>query len=366
MARAESNVVETTNNDCPDFTSLLSTSERDFLMRNNRDHVKIESLREKKIGLYFSASWCRPCLRFTPTLVEVYSELSPKGDFEIIFVSRDENEEIFNAYFSKMPWLAIPYSDSETRSRLDDLFKVTGIPHLVLLDESGKVLTDEGVSIILKHGEKGYPFTHEKIRELTDLEEKARTEESIKPIFIRRSRRDFRVISDGDKVLVTSLVGKTFLLYFSAHWCPPCRAFTPKLIEVYEKIKSKNESFEVVFISSDRDQVSFDEYYSGMPWLALPFGDARKPLLSKIFNVRGIPMLITIGPTGKMVTKETRNLIMAHGADAYPFTDERLKEIETRYEKMALEEGKKTKADENEEGNPEEGWSCDGKVCTRV
>ena len=161
--------------------------------------VKIESLKGKKLGLYFSASWCGPCRRFTPKLVEVYSELSPKGDFEIIFVSGDEDEESFNGYFSEMPWLAIPFSDSETRSRLDELFKVMGIPHLVLLDETGKVSTDEGVEIIQEYEEDGYPFTPEKIRELKDLEEKARLEQSIKTILVSRSR-DFVVTSDGNKV----------------------------------------------------------------------------------------------------------------------------------------------------------------------
>ncbi|XVE92417.1 hypothetical protein REPUB_Repub01dG0095200 [Reevesia pubescens] len=549
MAEVENSFVETINGDCHDFKSILSSSDRDFLVRNNGDQVKIESLKGKKLGLYFSASWCGPCRRFTPKLVEVYSELSPKGDFEIIFVSGDEDEESFNGYFSKMPWLALPFSDSETRSRLDELFKVMGIPHLVLLDQNGKVSTADGVGIIREYGEEGYPFTPEKIQELKDLEEKARTEQSIKTILASRSR-DFVVTSDGNKVpvselegktvalyfsvssykaaadftpklaevykklkengenfevvvislddedesfkesfvapwlalpfkdkicekltryfelstlptvviigpdgktlhsnvaeaieehgilaypftpekfaelaelenakeaaqtlesilisgdvdfvigkdgakvQVTDLVGKTVLLYFSAHWCPPCRAFTPKLVEAYKTIKAKDEAFEVVFISSDRDQSSFEEYYSEMPWLALPFGDARKPLLSRKFNVRGIPMLITIGPTGKTVTKETRNLIMTHGSDAYPFTEERLKEIEAQYEERAKEEedeetkadkkeeedketkagekeeeDKETKADEKEEGNPKEGWVCDGEVCTRA
>ena len=42
--------------------------------------------------------------------------------------------------------------------------------------------------------------------------------------------------SDGTSVPATSaLEGKDIVLYyFSAHWCPPCRQFTPMLKDFYE------------------------------------------------------------------------------------------------------------------------------------
>ena len=53
--------------------------------------------------------------------------------------------------------------------------------------------------------------------------------------------------------------------------------------------------------------------------MALPFGDSRKAFLSRKFKVFGIPMLVAIGSSGRTVTKEARDLVMIHGADAYPF-----------------------------------------------
>ena len=34
-------------------------------------------------------------------------------------------------------------------------------------------------------------------------------------------------------------------LYFSGHWCPPCRAFTPQLISTYNTLRNKGHDFEV-------------------------------------------------------------------------------------------------------------------------
>merc|ERR1712217_163727 len=84
--------------------------------------------------------------------------------------------------------------------------------------------------------------------------------------------------------------GKPIGLYFSAHWCPPCRGFTPKLAEFYKD--GLKDKMEIVFVSSDRDQASFNKYFNEMPWLAMPFEKhAEKEVLSDALGVSGIPSL---------------------------------------------------------------------------
>ena len=71
---------------------------------------------------------------------------------------------------------------------------------------------------------------------------------------------------------------KSVGIYFSAHWCPPCRAFTPQLAELYKEFQEKSQSFRMVLLSCDRDKESFDFYRAEMPWPAVPlhFGASLK------------------------------------------------------------------------------------------
>lgn len=92
-------------------------------------------------------------------------------------------------------------------------------------------------------------------------------------------------------------------LYFSAHWCPPCRMFTPKLVEWYNGFKPKHPDFELVFVSSDRDQAAMEEYIKGdkMPWPAVKFDQAQSEAFQK-FGSSGIPYLVLVDDEGKAVT----------------------------------------------------------------
>ena len=83
------------------------------------------------------------------------------------------------------------------------------------------------------------------------------------------------------------------------------------LAEAYKTIAAE-KSFEIVFVSSDRDEESFQEYYGEMPWSALPFErKGTKEALSDKFGVRGIPFLVLLdGATGKVISTDGRSIIM--------------------------------------------------------
>lgn len=142
------------------------------------------------------------------------------------------------------------------------------------------------------------------------------------------------------QVPVISLKGKTVGLYFSAEWCLPGLKFTQKLISIYEKIKKElvgkdDEDFEIVFVSTDRDQASFDRFFQTMPWLALPFGDSTIKSLTKHFDIQWIPSLIILGPDGKTVSRKGRNLINLYQENAYPFTNTRVELLEKQMDEEA-------------------------------
>ena len=66
----------------------------------------------------------------------------------------------------------------------------------------------------------------------------------------------------------------------------------PKLKKAYNKVKDQGKPFEVIFVSSDRSEEGFNEYFKDMPWLAVPFGDPTVKKLSSHFGVQGERSLI--------------------------------------------------------------------------
>lgn len=121
--------------------------------------------------------------------------------------------------------------------------------------------------------------------------------------------------------IVDALKNKRFIaLYFSAHWCKPCRGFTPLLEQFYRDVKTRYpDGLEIVFVSSDSNDRGFADYYRSMPWLAIPY-DARDAAshLSAKYNVNSIPTLILLDSHGMEISRDGRGLV-SRGPDALPW-----------------------------------------------
>ena len=203
----------------------------------------VSALASKEVvALYFSAHWCPPCRGLTPKLAEAYKTIAAHRSFEVVFISSDRDEAQFESYHKEMPWLALPFAERDLKKKLSKQFKVSGIPALILLEgATGKVISKDGCSVVMGDTQgDNFPWRPKALDELLG---------------------DVLLNGDGSELTrSTALQGKHLALYFSAHWCPPCKHFTPELAKTYATIKREREDFELVFVSGDRTEASVREF----------------------------------------------------------------------------------------------------------
>ena len=116
---------------------------------------------------------------------------------------------------------------------------------------------------------------------------------------------------DASGAVVSSSVlqdKKNVLLYFSAKWCPPCRKFTPTLVDFFNK-NAEAKDFTIVFVSSDRsvtDQMKYMKDYK-MDFYAIPLDRVNASGIKQTYGDRGIPNLVWLNPEGTAVAKSYVN-----------------------------------------------------------
>jgi thiol-disulfide isomerase/thioredoxin len=117
---------------------------------------------------------------------------------------------------------------------------------------------------------------------------------------------DNLIDANGNPIDSATLKNKFIGIYFSAHWCGPCRQFTPKLVEFRNQIA---DEFEVVFASADQDAPAMLSYMkeAAMPWPALPFASPKISSLNRTFQIRSIPTFVVLDPTGRLASPNARN-----------------------------------------------------------
>jgi nucleoredoxin len=97
---------------------------------------------------------------------------------------------------------------------------------------------------------------------------------------------------------------KLIALYFSAHWCGPCRKFTPGLVEFYNRHAAQHPEFEIVFVSADKSPFGMETYMreTQMPWPAIDFAKLPGKAALKKYGGKSIPCLVVLDPSGKVIS----------------------------------------------------------------
>ncbi|XP_021093873.1 nucleoredoxin isoform X1 [Heterocephalus glaber] len=314
------------------------------LVTGSGEEVDVHSLGARGIsllGLYFGCSLSAPCAQLSASLAAFYSRLrgdtaagpgagagpgpgagaaaepDPRRRLEIVFVSSDQDQRQWQDFVRDMPWLALPYKEKHRKPsfsekltlltqadvvgeilgsrrnitcklKLWNKYRISNIPSLIFLDATtGKVVCRNGL-LVIRDDPEGleFPWGPKPFREV------------IAGPLLR---------NNGQSLDSSSLEGSHVGVYFSAHWCPPCRSLTRVLVESYRKIKEAGQKFEIVFVSADRSEESFKQYFSEMPWLAVPYTDeARRSRLNRLYGIQGIPTLIVLDPQGEVITRQGR------------------------------------------------------------
>jgi nucleoredoxin len=96
---------------------------------------------------------------------------------------------------------------------------------------------------------------------------------------------------------------KYFAFYYSASWCPPCRAFSPKLVDFYNSFKAQHANFELIFVNHDSSSDDMLAYMQkdAMLWPAVRFDDIDSTKANK-FCGPGIPDLVLVDADGKVLS----------------------------------------------------------------
>lgn len=104
---------------------------------------------------------------------------------------------------------------------------------------------------------------------------------------------------DGEKLQLSSLMGKVIVMDFWATWCGPCRQQHPLYDQVKEKFKDRDD---IVFLSidTDEDHSQVKPFLEAQKWTQKVYFEDG---LSSLLQVSSIPMTIIYGKKGEVVSR---------------------------------------------------------------
>ena len=109
-------------------------------------YLSLADYQGKWVYIDFWASWCKPCMRKLPEVVDMHNAMASRSDFAVISVSLDDNrtkdalDRVHSQYGIGFP---VVYDGSGFNSQLADNWCVDSIPSTFLIDPAGQVYASD-------------------------------------------------------------------------------------------------------------------------------------------------------------------------------------------------------------------------------
>jgi len=98
--------------------------------------ITLSQLKGKVVLLDFWATWCAPCKKSIPHLIQLYKEYRGSG-FELVGINIDKGDtETVRRFVTSMD---IPYPVVTAPEDVIRSYRVTGIPATFLIDKEGRI-----------------------------------------------------------------------------------------------------------------------------------------------------------------------------------------------------------------------------------
>lgn len=114
---------------------------------------------------------------------------------------------------------------------------------------------------------------------------------------------------DGKELnLPDDLLGKVVVVDFWATWCPPCRAYLPKMKEFYARYKGKGVEFLGISLDKANGLNELQEFIktNDIGWLHTYSGKYWDDPTARHYGIGGIPSVWVIGRDGRVVSDDAR------------------------------------------------------------
>lgn len=128
-------------------------------MRKTRDQTDYDLTRLRGcplVGFCFASSGCPPSVNFSELLQRFYDDVNMDGThFEVVLVPHESDEGNFRRFAAQFGWATFALGDPKIKE-LYQKFKVCFVPHLVVVDAAGEVVSATARREVTCEGEKAF------------------------------------------------------------------------------------------------------------------------------------------------------------------------------------------------------------------